>query len=495
MVIAGDGRYHNDVAIQIILRIAAANGIRRVYVGLNGLISTPAASALIRKLNADHGADYCVGGILLTASHNPAGEHEDFGIKFNSSNGGPALEAYTNRVFDITKAISEYRLVDFGREVSIETPQVHELGSVEGFSEFSVEVFDSTLTYVELLRTLFNFDDLKAFVQRSDFKLVFDGMHGASGPYASLILGEILGVPAENLMRCNVLPDFGGAHPDPNLTYAEELVKIMGVFVNREDAPEFGAACDGDADRNMILGKNFFVTPSDSIAILTANFKSIPFLSGGISGAARSMPTSGALDRVLEKLKVPIYETPTGWKFFGNLLDNGMISLCGEESFGTGSFHIREKDGLWAVLCWLSILADKNRGNTGKLITVEDIVRGHWAEYGRNYYQRYDYEGLETADADKIFQLLESQLPVFQGEAEGNTAVNFSYTDPVDNSVSSNQGYIFKWADGSRFVFRLSGTGSSGATVRIYLEKYSADTTLVVEEALKEIAEKALSVS
>lgn len=257
-------------------------------------------------------------------------------------------------------------------------------------------------------------------------------MHGASGPYASLILGEILGVPAENLLRCNVLPDFGGGHPDPNLTYAEELVKIMGVFVNRDDAPDFGAACDGDADRNMILGKNFFVTPSDSIAILTANYKSIPFLSEGISGAARSMPTSGALDRVLEKLKIPIYETPTGWKFFGNLLDNGLISLCGEESFGTGSFHIREKDGLWAVLCWLSILADKNRGNTGKLITVEDIVRGHWAEYGRNYYQRYDYEGLETADADKIFQLLESQIPVFQGEAEGNTAVNFSYTDPVD---------------------------------------------------------------
>jgi phosphoglucomutase len=303
----------------------------------------------------------------------------------------------------LTKTISEYRLVDFGQTVNIDAVTVHELGSVEGFSQFTVEVIDSTQNYVELMRTLFNFEDLKALVQREDFSLVFDGMHGASGPYAKVILSDILGVPAENLLRCNVLTDFGGHHPDPNLTYAEELVKLMGVFNPRDDAPQFGAACDGDADRNMILGKNFFVTPSDSLAILVANYKSIPFLAGGISGAARSMPTSGALDIVLAKLGLKVYETPTGWKFFGNLLDNNLISICGEESFGTGSFHIREKDGLWAVLSWLSVLADRNRSNSGKLVTVEDIVRGHWAEYGRNYYQRYDYENLETPDADKVF--------------------------------------------------------------------------------------------
>jgi len=298
----------------------------------------------------------------------------------------------------------------------------------------------------------------------------------------------------ENLMRCNVLPDFGKAHPDPNLTYAAELVKIMGIFEHKADAPDFGAACDGDADRNMILGKNFFVTPSDSIAVLTANYKSIPFLAKGISGAARSMPTSGALDRVTEKLGIPVYETPTGWKFFGNLLDQNMISLCGEESFGTGSFHVREKDGVWAVLCWLSILADKNR-DSHQLVTVQDILSAHWNEYGRNYYQRYDYENLETADADNVFKQIESQMEVFTHEGEGNTAINFSYKDPVDHSVSANQGYIFKWADGSRFVFRLSGTGSSGATIRIYLEKYSKDVSLNVEEALKDIAHKALAVS
>ncbi len=495
LVIAGDGRFHNDVATQVIIRMAAANGVGHVYVGQGGLMSTPAASAFIRKKNSDHGENYCFGGILLTASHNPAGEDEDFGIKFNSKSGGPALEHFTNKVYEITKTIKHYKITQFHNEVDLSHVGIHDMGQIEGSEElFKVTVVDPTHVYTDLIKTLFNFDDLKAFVARKDFKFVFDGMHGVSGPYAIKIFHEELGVPLENLMRCNVLPDFGKGHPDPNLTYAPELVKLMGIFENRDDAPDLGAACDGDADRNMILGKNFFVTPSDSIAIITANYKSIPFIASGISGAARSMPTSGALDRVTEKLGVSVYETPTGWKFFGNLLDNNMISLCGEESFGTGSYHVREKDGVWAVLCWLSILADRNRG-TEKLVSISDIVTGHWSDYGRNYYQRYDYENLDTPDADKIFKQIESQMSVFEQETEGNTAVNFSYKDPVDHSVSANQGYIFKWADGSRFVFRLSGTGSSGATIRIYLEKYSKDHTLNLEEALKEIAAKALSVS
>lgn len=284
----------------------------------------------------------------------------------------------------------------------------HDFGKIEGYEHnFHVTVASSTAVYYDLLKTLFDFDELKRFVSRPDFNMVFDGMHGVSGPYATLLFHEVLGVPQENLFRCNVLPDFGHGHPDPNLTYAADLVEKMGIFNHKDNAPDFGAACDGDADRNMILGKNFFVTPSDSVAVLTANYKSIPFLRGGISGAARSMPTSGALDRVTEKLGIPVYETPTGWKFFGNLLDNNMISLCGEESFGTGSYHVREKDGVWAVLCWLSILADKNK-DTEKLVSVADIVQAHWNEFGRNYYQRYDYENLETADADKIFKQLES---------------------------------------------------------------------------------------
>ncbi len=491
LVIAGDGRFYNETAIQIIVKMAAANGIKDIYIGLNGIISTPAASAIIRELNKEN-ADYCVGGILLTASHNPGGEDEDFGIKFNTKNGGPALENLTNKIFDNSKVITKYRLVNLPSEVIITTTGTHQIGTVEGYDfPVTVQVIDSTVNYYNLMKTLFDFDNLKQFVSRPDFNLLIDGMHGAVGPYAGKILGEILGVPQDQLLRCNPLPDFGHGHPDPNLTYAEDLVKRMGVFEPKADAPDLGAACDGDADRNMILGKNFFVTPSDSIAIITANYKSIPYLKSGISGASRSMPTSGALDRVTEKLGIQFYEVPTGWKFFGNLLDDGRISLCGEESFGTGSFHIREKDGLWAILCWLSILADKNR-DSEKLVSVEDIVTAHWNEFGRNYYQRYDYENLETADADKVFKQLESEMEVFKNEAEGNTAVNFTYTDPVDGSVSANQGYIFKWADGSRFVFRLSGTGSSGATIRIYLEKYSQDTSLKVEDALKAIAERAL---
>lgn len=334
-------------------------------------MSTPAASALIRSLNRDHGEHYCVGGILLTASHNPGGEHEDFGIKFNSRNGGPAIESLTNKIFDCSKAIHTYNTV-VHTDFDLSAIGAHELGHIEGFTwPVTVEIIDSTEHYTSFMRELFDFEVLKAFLSRSDFNMLLDGMHGAVGPYAKRILCEILGVPADNLLRCDVLPDFGGCHPDPNLTYAHELVKRLGVFEPKADAPDFGAACDGDADRNMILGKNFFVTPSDSIAILVANHSAIPFLRGGISGTSRSMPTSGALDRVAEKLGIAFYEVPTGWKFFGNLLDAGKISLCGEESFGTGSLHIREKDGLWAVLCWLSILADKNKDTSvGQLISV-----------------------------------------------------------------------------------------------------------------------------
>jgi len=321
------------------------------------------------------------------------------------------------------------------------------------------------------MQSLFNFDQIKKLLARKDFSMCFDGMHGVAGPYARKIFGKIFGV--QDLMRCQVLPDFGKGHPDPNLTYAKDLVDKMGVFKPQKDAPEFGAACDGDADRNMILGKGFFVTPSDSVAIIVANHKDIPYLAKGISGAARSMPTSGALDNVTDKLKLANYETPTGWKFFGNLLDAEKIHICGEESFGTGSSHVREKDGIWAVLCWLQILAVKNLDASKPLVSVADIVKGFWKEYGRNYYRRYDYENLETADADKVFKQIESQFEVFEKEAEGNTSSNFTYTDPIDKSVSKNQGYIFKYADGSRFVFRKSGTGSSGATIRVYLEKYS----------------------
>lgn len=490
LVIAGDGRFYNDVAIQIIINIAAANGVKDIYVGLSGIISTPAASAIIRKLNKNFGAEYCVGGILLTASHNPGGEDEDFGIKFNSKNGGPAPEHFTNSIFEHSKTIASYPTLETQVSVDISTVGVHSIGG-----GVTVHVIDSTEDYTEMFKSLFDFDSLKAFVNRPEFKMLFDGMHGASGPYAQKIFGTIFGVPESSLLRCNVLPDFGHGHPDPNLTYAEDLVKRMGVFAPSADSPDFGAACDGDADRNMILGKNFFVTPSDSIAIIAANAKAIPYLrDGGIAGVSRSMPTSGALDRVAEKLKLPIYEVPTGWKFFGNLLDAGKITLCGEESFGTGSFHIREKDGLWAVLCWLSILAHANEGNTsGKLVSIQDIVTAHWREFGRNYYQRYDYENLETPDADKVFKQLEQEMAVFRAEGEGNTAVNFTYTDPVDGSVSANQGYIFRYGDGSRFVFRLSGTGSSGATIRIYLEKYAKESIdATAEEALGEIAARAL---
>ena len=494
LVVSGDGRYHNDVATQAIIQIAFSNGVRQIYVGQHCLMSTPAVSAYIRKLNADNGADYCCGGIILSASHNPAGPDDDFGIKFNSKNGGPSNETITGEIFNQSKVIKQYTLLEGYQPIDTSVIADTTLPKIEG-SDLShiVSVVDNAAQYVSLMESIFDFGKIKNLFARPDFSMCFDGMHGVSGPYALKIFEEIFGV--KDLMRCNVLPDFGGGHPDPNLTYAKDLVEKMGVFNPKDDAPQFGAACDGDADRNMILGKNFFVTPSDSVAIITANHKHIPYFAKGISGAARSMPTSGALDQVNQKLGLNHFETPTGWKFFGNLLDSEKIHICGEESFGTGSSHVREKDGIWAVLCWLQILAARNEDASAPLVTVEQIVKEHWKEYGRNYYRRYDYENLETEHANKIFERIESQFPVFEGEAEGNTSTNFSYTDSVDGSVSKNQGYIFKYKDGSRFVFRKSGTGSSGATIRVYLELYSTDIEQDVGKALESISARALSLS
>lgn len=380
---SGDGRYYNDVATNKIVKIAFANGVGKVIIGQHGHLSTPAMSHLIRKSNAE--SFKCVGGILLTASHNPGGETEDFGVKFNCANGGPAPESITNKIFEVSTQITRFWNAPTLPDVDITQLGDHSF-NVGGEAK-EVSVIDRSADYVKLMKEIFNFDQIKALLQRSDFSICFDGMHGVSGPYAEAVFVTELEVTADHLMRCNVLPDFGKGHPDPNLTYAADLANKMGVFEPKADAPSFAAACDGDADRNMILGKNFFVTPSDSLAIIVANHKRIPYFKNGISGAARSMPTSAAVDIVLDSLELPKYETPTGWKFFGNLLDSEKIHICGEESFGTGSSHVREKDGLWAVLAWLQILADFNAETAeGSLISVEQIVREHWAKYGRNYY-------------------------------------------------------------------------------------------------------------
>jgi phosphoglucomutase len=399
LVVSGDGRFLNDHAVQVIIQIAVSNGVRQIYVGQGCLLSTPAVSSYIRKLNEVNGEGYCFGGVVLSASHNPGGPEEDFGIKFNTQYGAPSLENLTEEIFTQSKKITQYTLLEGYKKVDTDTIGEYLLPKVEGSDlEHVVSVVDATENYVSQMRGLFDFDKIKKLIDRPDFTMCFDAMHGVSGPYASKIFGEIFGV--KDLMRCNVLPDFGNGHPDPNLTYAPELVEKMGVFKPNPEAPDFGAACDGDADRNMILGRGFFVTPSDSVAIIVANYKDIPYLSKGINGAARSMPTSGALDKVTAKMGIDVFETPTGWKFFGNLLDSGKIQICGEESFGTGSAHTREKDGVWAVLCWLSILAAKNQDASKPLVTIEDIVKQHWSTYGRNYYRRYDYENLETEAAN-----------------------------------------------------------------------------------------------
>ena len=464
MVLGGDGRWFNKEASQIIIKLAAGNGVRKMYVGQNGFLATPAASAVIRARKA-------YGGFIMSASHNPGGPKEDWGIKFNYSSGEPAPEKITDEIYGFTQTVETLKMAD------IPDVDLSKVG-VTKFGDFEVEVIDPVADYLELAREVFDFDLIKSLVTRSDFKMKFDAMHAITGAYAKPILVDVLGADPSSCVNDDPKEDFAGGHPDPNLTYAEELVKTM----YSADAPDFGAASDGDGDRNMILGNNFFVTPSDSVAIIAANAKCIPYFKDGLKGLARSMPTAAALDRVAAKMGVECFETPTGWKFFGNLMDAGRLSVCGEESFGTGSDHIREKDGPWAVLAWLSILADRNKDVPvgGEKVTVEQITREHWAEYGRNFFSRYDYEGCESEPCEKMVEHLRAVAAASNkgdkyGEYELDYADDFEYTDPIDGSVASKQGVRFVFSDGSRFIFRLSGTGSSGATVRMYIEQYEAD--------------------
>ena len=455
LVIGGDGRFHNDVAIQAILRIAAANGFGRVLVGQHGILSTPATSCVIRKHQA-------FGGLILSASHNPGGPDGDFGIKYNTGNGGPAPEQVTEAIYAHTQTITRWLTVEAG-DVDLATLGESRVGAM------TVEVIDSVADHAELLATLFDFDRIGALLRSGKFRMCFDAMHAVTGPSATEIFIKRLGAPTGSVMGGVPLPDFGGGHPDPNPTYAHDLIDVMFAA----DAPDFGAASDGDGDRNMIVGRHFIVTPSDSLAVLAANATLVPGYANGLKGVARSMPTSAAVDRVASRLGIECFETPTGWKFFGNLLDAGRVTLCGEESSGTGSDHVREKDGLWAVLFWLDILAVRR-------LSVEAVLRDHWATFGRNYYSRHDYEGVASAAADKLMADLRASLPNLPGRdtAAGKitSADDFAYTDPVDGSVSTAQGVRVGLADGSRIVFRLSGTGTEGATLRVYLERFEADT-------------------
>jgi phosphoglucomutase len=454
LVLGGDGRYYNRQAIQIILRMAAANGVARVIVGQGGLLSTPAASCVIRKYRTN-------GGIILSASHNPGGPDEDFGIKFNTPNGGPAPEGVTEAIFARTRELTAYRTLA-AATINIDTIGVLSLG------ETRVEIIDPVADYATLMEALFDFGRIRQLFHTGLFSMRFDAMHAITGPYAKRILEEMLGAEPGTVINGDPKEDFGGGHPDPNLVHAHEVVALA----SGRDAVDFAAASDGDGDRNMILGRNFFVTPSDSLAVMAANAHHIKGYADGISGVARSMPTSQAADRVAAALGVDCYETPTGWKFFGNLLDAKRITLCGEESFGTGSDHVREKDGLWAVLFWLNLLAVRKQ-------PVAKIVQQHWLRFGRNFYTRYDYEGIDTEAANGLMTHLQARLADLPGAIlDGHTvdyADNFAYTDPVDGSVSENQGIRIGFTDGSRIVYRLSGTGTEGATLRVYLEAYEPD--------------------
>ena len=472
LIIAGDGRFYNDVVIQTTIKIAAAHLVGKVILAHKGLMSTPGVSLLIRS----QPKGTCFGAFILTASHNPGGENADMGIKFNNDTGAAIPEHMNNVIFDESKKVTHYYIADYKENFSLENPSEITVEKDGKTHTMKIEIENTTSHYVQEMKELFDFDLIKTLFARKDFHFVFDGLHGISGPYAIEIFHKIFGVDMKNLYNCNTLPDFGGFHPDPNLVHAKNLVSIMDIFKKNpnEKTPDFGAACDGDADRNMILGPRILVTPSDSLAILAANSTLIKSLNrdGGLKGIARSMPTSGAVDRVAKKLGLACYETPTGWKFFGNLLDAGKITLCGEESFGTGSNHAREKDGLWAILCWLSLLAAKNQGNTGKLIGIPEILHEHWKTYGRDYYCRYDYEDLTNEQAEKVKETLVKSFETFKKMKEGNEAFIFEYNDPVDKSISKNQGWIFKYANGSRIIYRVSGTSSTNVTIRIYFEKH-----------------------
>ncbi|XP_073059493.1 phosphoglucomutase, cytoplasmic [Primulina eburnea] len=512
LVVSGDGRYFSKDAIQIIIKMAAANGARRIWVGQNGLLSTPAVSCVVRE-RVGHDGSKATGAFILTASHNPGGPLEDFGIKYNMENGGPAPEGITDEIYKNTTTIKEYFIAEGLPDVDISTVGLTSFAGPEG--QFDVDVFDSADEYVKLMKFIFDFQSIQKLLSSPKFTFCYDALNGVAGAYATCIFVEELGADESSLLNCVPKEDFGGGHPDPNLTYAKELVARMGLSKtnSEQDPPEFGAAADGDADRNMILGKRFFVTPSDSVAIIAANaVEAIPYFSGGLKGVARSMPTSAALDVVATSLNLKFFEVPTGWKFFGNLMDAGMCSICGEESFGTGSDHIREKDGIWAVLAWLSILAYKNKGNIGgdKLVTVEDIVTQHWATYGRHYYTRYDYENVDAGGAKELMAhlvKLQSSLGevndiIMKGIRSDVSKVidadEFEYKDPVDGSVAKHQGIRYLFEDGSRLVFRLSGTGSEGATIRLYIEQYEKDPSKTgrdSQQALAPLVEVALKLS
>jgi len=487
LVVGGDGRYFSHDALQIIVRISAGNGVSKLIIGRDGILSTPAASNLIRKRGA-------TGGILLTASHNPGGPENDFGIKYNVSNGGPAPESVTNKIYELTKSIKEYFVAE------LPLVDLSKLG-MQGFGDFVVEVVDSVEDYVTLLKEIFDFELIRQFfVKNPRFTVLFDGLNGVTGPYAKRIFVEELGLQPSSVQNQIPLPDFGGSHPDPNLTYARSLVER----VERENI-NFGAASDGDGDRNMIYGKNAFVTPSDSVAIIAAHAESIPyFRRTGVKGLARSMPTSAALDAVANKKGVECFEVPTGWKFFGNLMDSGRLSICGEESFGTGSDHIREKDGLWAVVAWLNIIAAENETKPGT--GIKEILLEHYNTYGRNFFSRYDYEDVNSKGASEVIDHLHHLIGPGKDDFIGKTfgqftikhADDFEYHDPIDGSISRNQGIRIIFADGSRVVVRLSGTGSEGATVRLYVEKYSREASEYetdTQVALRPLIDVALELS
>lgn len=467
LVIGGDGRFYNREAIQLIVRMAAANGFSRLLVGQGGILSTPAASCVIRKQGA-------CGGIILSASHNPGGPDGDFGIKFNGENGGPAPENLTDEIFQNTLSISHYLTLE-SKDMDLEQVGVHQVGDTH------VEVIDPVSDYAELMESLFDFDSMASLLAGGKFRMCFDAMHAVTGPYAKEIFENRLGAPVGTVINGVPLTDFGGGHPDPNQVHAHELVEML----NGDDPLDFGAASDGDGDRNMVHGKGFYLNPCDSLAIMAANATLIPGYAEGIAGVARSMPTSRAADRVAKGLDINCYETPTGWKFFGNLLDAGKITLCGEESFGTGSDHVREKDGLWAVLFWLNLIAAKNQ-------PLCEIVRNHWSQYGRDYFTRHDYEGVDSGSAQKMITRLRERLPELGGQEFAGLSIDsaddFHYNDPIDGSESTAQGIRIYLNNGGRIVFRLSGTGTQGATLRVYLDRYQNDPTL-----LGQAPQKALS--
>lgn len=517
LVVSGDGRFWNPEAIQIIIKMAFAAGVARVWCGTNGLLSTPATSAVIRMRGGKGYEPF--GGFICSASHNPGGIDNDFGIKYNCENGGPAPEKLTNKMVEWTAKITEIKSCSKLPDFDLSKPQLFELPGGK-----SVEIFDSVDDHLAVLKNCFDFEGIKKLIAHPQFSMTYDSMCGVQGPYALRFFEKELGAPMGTSKNATPQPDFGGpdsawhGHADPNLTYAVELVKDMGLNKegNKVDTgkpiPCFGAAADGDADRNMICGAQFFVSPSDSLAMIVANAHLIPQFKTGLKGCARSMPTSAALDLVAKKKNIPCFEVPTGWKFFGNLMDSGTSYfpgketytpfVCGEESFGTGADHVREKDGMWAVMAWLQILAKKTEA-AGKLVSVEDVANEHWKEYGRNYYARYDYEGVDKAKAEEMFAAMEAQTGQLVGkEFPGGLKIKindmFEYTDPVDGSVSKKQGLRFIFEDNSRIVFRLSGTGVAGATVRLYLEKYeppTGDLTQHQFEVVKPLAAIALELS